>query len=389
MKPDTPDHGEDSLATLLSTPYEGADGSITPPIVQSSLFAFDSYDAFEDRMAGRSDQSIYSRVQNPTVRAFENLMASAEKTEDAIGFASGMAAISSTVMAFAKPGQKIVCIENVYPDSYRLFERMLRPIGIETEYVSPARMLDDPSILDGAAVVYLESPNSIKFETVDLRRTADEAGKRGAITIIDNSWATPVFQRPSELGIDLVLHSASKYISGHSDTVAGVVAGSKAHLDVIRDLTQPLLGGKLAPFEAWLLVRGLRTLVPRMKTHQASANTFIDRLAGLDTVHRINAPGPNSAAGLHGRSGLFSIELDPAVDIRAFCNVLRLFKLGVSWGGFESLVLPAKVGIAQAGEHNSMRTFKVPENLVRISIGLEETDDLWADFEKALTKATA
>ena len=331
MKADTNQREEDSLATLLSAPYEGADGSLTPPIVQSSLFTFDSYEAFEDRMAGRSDQSIYSRVQNPTVRAFETLIAAAEKTEDAIGFASGMAAISSTVMAFAKPGDKIVCIENVYPDSYRLFEKMLRPIGIEIEYVAQTRMLDDPNVLDGAAIVYLESPNSIKFETMDLRQLAAEASKRGAITIIDNSWATPVFQRPRELGIDLVLHSASKYISGHSDTVAGVVAGTKVHLDVIRDLTQPLLGGKLAPFEAWLLVRGLRTLVPRMKTHQSSTNIFIDRLAGLDVVQRINAPGPNSAAGLHGRSGLFSIELDPSIDIRTLCNSLRLFKLGVSW----------------------------------------------------------
>jgi len=389
MKADANRREEDHLATILSAPHEGAAGSVTPPIVQSSLFTFDSYDAFEDRMAGRSDQSIYTRVQNPTVRAFETLIAAAEKAEDAIGFASGMAAISSTIMAFAQPGQRIVCIENVYPDTYRLLEKMLRPIGVDIDYISPDRMVDDHSCLDGAAIAYLESPNSVMFETMDLRRLATEARARGVVTMIDNSWATPVFQRPIELGIDLVLHSASKYISGHSDTVAGVVAGATDLLGRIRELTQPLLGGKLAPFEAWLLVRGLRTLVPRMKSHQASTNTFVDRLAGRPEIRRINAPGPNSTAGLHGRSGLFSIEVDDSIDIRSFCNSLRLFKLGVSWGGFESLVLPAKVGLAQAGEFNSMKTFEVPENLIRISIGLEDADDLWADFETALEQATA
>lgn len=387
--PTKDDPAEQSLATLLSAPYEGAEGSLTPPIVQTSLFVFDSYDAFEDRMAGRSNQPIYSRVQNPTVRAFETLMAAAERAEDSIGFASGMAAISSTVLAFVKPGDKIVCTEHVYPDTYRLFEQMLRPTGVEIVYHSCADLERNADLLDGAAILYLESPNSVMFETLDLRRVAEHARSRNVLTMIDNSWATPVFQLPVELGIDLVLHSASKYISGHSDTVAGVVSGTKAHLDQIRALTQPLLGGKLAPFEAWLLVRGMRTLVPRMRNHQASTDIFVDRLAGLNGVRKINSPGKNTVAGLKGRSGLLSIELDPSVNIPAFCNTLRLFKMGVSWGGFESLVLPARVALRQKGDFNSMRKFNVPDTLIRISIGLEDVDELWSDFETALTKNTA
>jgi cystathionine beta-lyase/cystathionine gamma-synthase len=204
------------------------------------------------------------------------------------------------------------------------------------------------------------------------------------MTMIDNSWATPVFQRPLGLGVDLVIHSASKYISGHSDTVAGVVVSSQAHVDRIRDLTLPLLGGKLAPFEAWLLIRGLRTLAARMAQHQATADIFVDRLSALPFVRRVNAPSANSVPGLDGRSGLLSVEFDDSVDIPRLADALRHFRLGVSWGGFESLILPARVGLAQAGEHNSMRAFGVSPNLVRHSLGLEDAGDLWADMAAAL-----
>ena len=192
-----------------------------------------------------------------------------------------------------------------------------------------------------------------------------------------------------ESGIDIVLHSASKYIGGHSDTVAGVVVSSSEHIARIRDLTLPLLGAKLAPFEAWLLIRGLRTLGARMRQHQATANLFVDRLSALPQVLRVNSPGPNVVPGLTGRSGLMSFELREDVDIRKLADGLRLFGLGVSWGGFESLVLPARVGLAQAGEQNSMQRFGVPDNLVRISLGLEDAEDLWADFETALSKSAA
>ncbi len=380
---------EQSLATLMATVFDDANGSMTPPIVQTSLFAFDTYQDFEDRMAGRSDQPIYTRVQNPTVAAFEQLMANAEQGEAAIGFASGIAAITSTLLAFVKPGGRIACVEHVYPDTYRFMERILRPFGVEISYHSVEEFENDADLLEGVDLAYLESPNSVVFMPMNLVKVAGHAKRHHAVTMIDNSWASPVFQRPLTLGIDIVVHSASKYISGHSDTVAGVAISSLEHIARIRDLTLPLLGAKLAPFEAFLLTRGLRTLNTRMMQHQATANVFVDRLATIPQVRKINSPGANAVPGLTGRSGLMSIEFDDSVDIPKFSDALAHFRLGVSWGGFESLILPARVGLAQAGEQNSMQKFGVSPNLVRLNLGLEDAEDLWADFLAALSKGAA
>jgi cystathionine beta-lyase/cystathionine gamma-synthase len=300
-----------------------------------------------------------------------------------------MAAIASTLFAFLKPGDRVACIEHVYPDSYRLFERLLRPFSIDVAYHPPAAFEDDPDLLDGATLAYLESPSSVVFEVMDLAKVATHARRHGTLTVIDNSWASPVFQRPLTAGIDIVLHSASKYIGGHSDTVAGVVVAAKKSIARLRDLTLPLLGGKLAPFEAFLLTRGLRTLSARMRRHQATADLFVDRLAALPCVTAIRSPGPNAVPGLHGRSGLMSVELDDSIDVPRLADALRLFKLGVSWGGFESLILPARVALAQSGEANSLQRFGVSPNLVRLSLGLEDGEDLWRDFQAALESSKA
>ncbi|MCX2725618.1 aminotransferase class I/II-fold pyridoxal phosphate-dependent enzyme [Roseibium salinum] len=376
-----------SLDTLLAAAAEDAGGAVVPPIVQTSLFTFDSYQAFEDRMAGRSNDPLYTRVQNPTVAAFEDLVAAAEQGEAAVGFASGMAAISSTVFAFVRPGDRIACVEHVYPDAYRLFERLMRPFGVEVSYHPVEAFEKDPDLLAGVKLAYLESPNSVVFQAMDLGAVAAHAKRHGTLTAVDNSWATPLFQRPLTLGIDIVIHSASKYISGHSDTVAGVVVARAELVNRIRDLSLPLLGGKLAPFEAFLLTRGLRTLGARMRQHQASADFFVDRLSCHPSVTAVLSPGPNMVPGLTGRSGLMSVELDESIDIPRLADALKLFRLGVSWGGFESLILPVQIGLRQAGEMNSMQRFGVSGRLVRLSLGLEDPNDLWADFEAALRES--
>jgi len=379
--------GDYSIETMLAAAATEFGGAVVPPIVQTSLFTFDSYRAFEDRMAGRANNPLYTRVQNPTVAAFENLMAEAEGGEAAVGFASGMAAISSAVLAFVRPGDRIACVEHVYPDAYRLFERLLKPFGILVTYHPVEAFQTDPDLLKGVKLAYLESPNSIVFQTLDLAAVAAHARQHGTLTVIDNSWATPLFQRPLTLGIDIVLHSASKYLSGHSDTVAGVVIARQDLISQIRDLTLTLLGGKLAPFEAFLLTRGLRTLGARMRQHQHTANLFVDRLSSHPCVTGVFSPGPNVVPGLTGRSGLLSVELDESVDIPCLADALNLFRLGVSWGGFESLVLPTRIGLAQAGEQNSMQRFGVSDRILRLSLGLEDPNDLWADFEAALSKS--
>jgi cystathionine beta-lyase/cystathionine gamma-synthase len=376
-----------SLATRLARPWGDPAGPVTPPIHQTSLFTFDSYAAFEARMAGQSDEPLYTRVQNPTVSAFEVMMADLEGGEAAVGFASGMGAISGTLLALARPGMRVACVEHVYPDAYRLMERLLRPMGVEVSYHSARDLAEEPDLLKGKDLAYLESPTSLMLEPLDLPRIAEHAIRHGTLTIVDNSWATPLHQRPIEAGINVVLHSASKYISGHSDTVAGVVVASASLVRQIRDLTLPYLGAKLAPFEAWLLVRGLRTLVPRMRMHEATANLFVDRLATRPEVTRVRSPGPNAVPGLMGRSGLLSIELAEGVDIPRFADRLRYFRLGVSWGGFESLMVPAAITLKQAGETNSAQRFGVPPRLVRLSLGLEDAEELWADLVGALEAA--
>ena len=380
--------GRPALATRLARPWGEPSGPVTPPIHQTSLFTFDGYAAFEARMAGLSEEPLYTRVQNPTVAAFEGMMADLEGAEAAVAFASGMGAISATLLALAPPGARVACTEHVYPDAYKLMERVLRPMGVEVSYHPPRAFAEDADLLRGVDLAYLESPNSLMMEVTDLPRAAAHARAHGALTVIDNSWATPVHQRPLESGIDVVLHSASKYVSGHSDTVAGVVASSAEVVGRLRDLSLPLIGAKLAPFEAWLLVRGLRTLVPRMRMHEATADLFVDRLVGRPEVTRVRSPGPNATPGLTGRSGLLSVELAPGVDIPRFCDALRLFRLGVSWGGFESLVVPAAITLKQAGERNAAQRFGVPARLVRLSLGLEDAEDLWSDLAAALDAAT-
>jgi cystathionine beta-lyase/cystathionine gamma-synthase len=377
-----------SLESLLAAALSDA-GPVVPPIVQTSLFTFANYADFADRMAGRRMDPIYTRVQNPTVAAFETLMAQAEGGQAAVGFASGMAAISSAVLAFVRPGDRIACVDNVYPDAYRFFETFLRPFGVNTTY-HPARAFEeDAGLLNGVRLAYLESPTSLVFAPMNLPKVATHAKAAGALTLIDNSWATPIFQRPLESGIDVVVHSASKYISGHSDTVAGVVVGGADHMDTIRALTLPLLGGKLAPFEAFLLTRGLRTLAVRMRAHQATADQFVDRLAGLPCVRKIHAPGRNEVPGLTGRSGLLSVEFDDSIDIPRLCDGMKLFRLGVSWGGFESLIMPARAGLDSGGAVNSLARFGVSRNLVRLSLGLESADDLWSDLIGSLAQSGA
>jgi cystathionine beta-lyase/cystathionine gamma-synthase len=369
-------------------------GAVVPPIFQTSLFTFGSYQELEDAMAGRVRRPIYSRGDNPTVQAFEAKMAALEGTEAARAFASGMAAISAAVLSSLRAGERMVCVRHCYPDAYRLFTTILPRFDIRVDFVDGR---DAPAIeraLPGAKVLYLESPTSLVFETQDLLRLAALARAHGALTIADNSWASPMFQRPLAHGVDLVVHSASKYLGGHSDVVAGVVCGRRALIERIDAGVFALLGGKLAPFEGWLLVRGLRTLPLRMRRHHESALEIARRLAEHPRVERVHhpllgEPGPG-AATLTGASGLFSFELagDHAA-VRRLCDALRLFKLGVSWGGHESLAFPAAAGLAQQGAANPLAFFGVSPATIRLHIGLEDAEDLWSDLAQALARAAA
>ena len=207
-------------------------------------------------------------------------------------------------LAFAEAGDRIVCVRHVYSDAYRLFRRLLSRLGIETVFIDGGDLDCVRESLPGAKLIYLESPTSVVFDVLDITSIARLAKDAGVISVIDNSWATPIFQQPISRGVDLTLHSASKYISGHSDTVAGVVAGAREHIDRIDRLTYPFLGGKLAPFEAWLLLRGMRTLSIRMRHQQQSARKIADYLQNHPLIEKVHLPSNIGDTTLSGTSGL-------------------------------------------------------------------------------------
>ncbi|NTA82019.1 hypothetical protein G6L13_16135 [Agrobacterium tumefaciens] len=365
--------------------------AVVPPLVQTSLFTFSSYDEMVSTYRGEKVRPVYTRGLNPTVRMFEEMLAKLEGAEDALGFASGMSAISSTVLSFVSPGDRIVAVRHVYPDAFRLFGTFMKRMNVEVVYVDGRDEAAVEKAMPGAKLFYMESPTSWVMEAHDVGALAAIGKRHGAVTVIDNSWASPVFQQPISLGVDLVVHSASKYLGGHSDVVSGVVAGSKAMIDRIRAETYPYLGGKMSPFDAWLLIRGLRTLPLRMRAHQASALDIASRLQALDVVEKVCHPGLANRLppGLNGTSGLFSFIFKEGVNVRAFADRLKLFKLGVSWGGHESLIVPGEVVLEQKAQPNSAHTFGISARSVRLHVGLEGTEALWNDLEPAIKAASA
>lgn len=381
----------EAAATLLAQDAEIPGGAVVPPIFQTSLFTFASYAELADCFAGRDRRPLYSRGDNPTVMEFERKIAALEGAEAARATASGMAAISATVLAFVGSGERILAVRHVYGDAYRLFQRLLPRLGITVDYVDGSDPEAVAAALPGAKLLYLESPTSMAFELQDIEALTRLARAQGVLSVLDNSWATPLFQRPLAHGVDLVLHSASKYLGGHSDTVAGVVAGRAELIACINATTQPYLGAKLSPLEAWLLLRGLRTLALRLPRHQASGLLIAERLCHHPAVARVLHPAWSNHPGkrtLAGYSGLFSFDVGEGIDVPALVDALRLFRIGVSWGGHESLVMPAMASLEQSPDANSLQRFGVSPRNVRLHVGLEDPEALWADLVQALDRAT-
>ena len=378
-----------SIETRLAHDERHAEGAVAPPIYQSSLFTFATYESMLARYRGDTQQAIYSRVDNPTNKVLHEKIAVLEGGEAAMSFASGMAAISNSILSIVSPGDRIVCIKNVYADTYRLLRGLCARFNVETTFVDGTNIAEIEAQLPGAKLLYLESPNTWMMEEQDLETITALAHTHNVTTIADNSWASPINQHPLSLGVDLVVHSATKYISGHSDTVAGVVIGNSERIAHIDKDVRPYLGASLSAQDAARLIRGLRTLPLRIQRHHNSGLEIASHLAEHRNIQRVCHPGlhKKSFSKLTGYGGLFSFELDDNIDIPKFCNSLQIFRLGVSWGGYESLVVPADVSLSQAGQHNAPVDFGVPPRLIRLFVGLEDPTDLWHDLESALNLA--
>lgn len=371
-------------------------GAIVPPIYQNSLFAFESWDAIDQAFADPPKSYIYSRVLNPTAQLAEEKIAALCHGEKAKLYASGMGAISAAILYCVNHGDHIVTIKNLYAPANNFISQFLaQKCGITVSYVSGENVQEfEDAITDQTTLFYLESPASITFQLQDIRSVAALAKKHGIKTIIDNTWSSPLFQKPLDLGVDIEVHSVSKYICGHSDVVAGVLVGSAEDLDAMQMHEHALLGAKIAPIEAWLILRSLRTLTLRMKMHQESTMSLAMYLENHTAVEKVNFPGlpsfPQYTLGkqqMSGYGGLLSFELKTKdfEKIKAFVNSLTLFKLGVSWGGHESLVYAPLISYSRELTTEQFNAMDIIPGLIRISVGLKDVKDLKADLDIAFS----
>jgi len=364
--------------------------SIAPPVIQTSNFAFPSVAGLRAAMLDEMGHHLYTRGNNPTVAILRAKLAALEHTEDALVFGSGAGAISATVVALVEQGDHIVCVRNPYSWTKHLLTEFLPRFGVTASFVDGTSMADiAAAIRPETKVLFLESPNTMTFDLQDLQACADLARAHGLITCIDNSYCSPCYQNPADHGIDLVLHSGTKYLNGHSDVVAGVVCGSRDLIRRIFERTYMVWGPLLAPHDAALMIRGLRTLPLRMARSDSNARFLTERLKSHPAVEQVIYPGdPDfpqaglAARQMRGAGGLFSVllrEREPA-RIIAFTESLRRFLIAVSWGGHESLVFPMAAVYGLPGRQDP----PFPIQLLRFYAGLEEPDALWADLEQAL-----
>lgn len=364
-------------------------GAVVPPIFQNSLFVFETYADFAAAQQGKPTTSPYhySRISNPTVDIVNKKLAMLEGTEDALVFGSGMSAITSAILSCVSSGGHVVALDTCYGPTRNFLQTYLTKFGVTCTFVdglTPESFLDE--IRPETQLVYLESPSSIIFRLQDLDAITSACRSKGIPTIMDNSYASPVHQQPAKFGVDIVVHSATKYLCGHSDVVAGALCASAERVKKITMAGElEFFGSILAPFPAWLMLRGLRTLKLRIKHHAATAHHLAGWLRDHSAVQQVHHVG--FAQGrqrelfekqMTGTGGLVTFEpknQDPEY-IERLINSLGVFQLGVSWGGFESLSVPL---------HYTALGFDGPRYMVRLYCGLEDPDDLINDLAQALT----
>nr|WP_321305497.1 aminotransferase class I/II-fold pyridoxal phosphate-dependent enzyme [uncultured Sphaerochaeta sp.] len=365
--------------------------AVSPPIFQTSIFCFPSYEEFRDALQDESTHYLYTRGNNPTVNLCEEKLAALEHAEKAKLVGSGVAASSLAILSQLQSGDHAVVVKDCYSWVQYFFNTYLPKYGIEHTYVEGTDIKQfEEAIQPNTRLIYLESPTTLTFKLQDLKQVAELAKCRGIKTVVDNTWATPFFQNPIDLGIDLVVHSASKYIGGNSDIIGGVIAGSTEEITKIFDHQFLPLGPVPDPFQAWLIMRNLRTLHLRMPQHYQNALALARMLEQHPSVEKVLYPFlpsfPQHALAtsqMRGGSGLFSFHLKTTRldDVKQFVNALQYFKRAVSWGGYESLVFPAAVKYADSDEIPQERL-----TLIRLHAGIEELSLLQDDLLQALNK---
>lgn len=364
--------------------------AVAPPIIQTSNFAFkkveDMRRLFEDEYSGY----IYSKGMNPTVDILRKKLAALDEAEDCLVFNSGSSAIFAAVLAHVKAGDHIVSVKKPYTWAQKLFNVILPRFGITTSYVDGTQVENfEKAIRPNTAIIYLESPNSWSFELQDLKAVATLARSHGITTICDNSYCTPLYQKPIALGIDIALQSATKYISGHSDVMAGVLTGSREMITKIFKSEYNTIGSGISPFNAWLLIRGLRTLPLRIQKVTENTRPVLDFLKAHPKVESVVFPFDEefpqyilAKQQMKNACGLISFYLNvkKIEEVVTFCENLKHILMAVSWGSYESLIIPGCATVSPA-EYD---IGKASHRMLRLYVGLEDPEYIIRDLEQAL-----
>ncbi len=372
-------------------PLDERTGSIIAPIFETATFGFTRAEDVVRAVAGERGY-VYSRWDNPTVVRLEKKLASFERGGDGAAFASGMAAITTSVFTFIRKGDHVVGIRDLYGGTYSLLHSLLPRFGVATTLVGTTEFEEmESAVREKTKIVYIESPTNPTLKLVDIAKAAKLAHRVGAVLFVDNTFASPVNQNPISLGADVVLHSATKFLNGHADLIAGGAVSSKENAHAIKMMRRDF-GGTLDPLPAWLVLRGMKTMAIRVRQQNANAQVLAEFLSTHRKVARVNYPGlkshPQHALAkkqMRGFGGMLSFEVNGSVrDAMKFTESLKVASLAASLGGVETLVSqPSNMTHTQMSAKERAKT-GIPDTLVRVSAGIEDPGDLVSDFGRAL-----
>lgn len=367
-------------------------GALSVPIYPASVFAFADADEGIAIHNYESPGYFYGRLGNPTVDALERTMAELEHADDAIAFASGMAAISAAVFTLVGAGDHVIAPESMYSTTTNFLKHLGESFGVDTTFVDATNAeAYAAAIRPNTKVLWMETPSNPLVRITDIAEVASIGKQNGITTVVDNTFATPFNQRPLDLGADLVVHSATKYLGGHSDLTAGILAGSKERIEKARHGAAKFYGGNIAPQVAWLVLRGIKTLGLRMERHNSNALEFALAMEGHPKVATVHFPGLTSHPGyetakrqMRGFGGMVGVDVGTGDAAKAFVNHLKVCTFATSLGGVETLVQPVALMTHATLSPEERSAAGVSEGLLRISIGIEEVNDIIQDVQHAL-----
>lgn len=373
-----------------------ANNALNPPIYQTSTFVFNDMDHVDKVMNFESDDYVYTRGNNPTLRLFENRMSELEGGKASVAFASGMAAISSVMFSLLKPGDNMIIHKTLYGSSYSVATELLPRYNVGYKIADLTDLDSLKNVIDdNTKVIYFETPSNPNLSLIDIKGVAAIAKQKNIKVVVDNTFATPYFQNPLKLGADVVVHSATKYISGHGDVVGGVaIAKDVDYINSLKFEYMCEFGGVMSPFNGWLLLRGLKTLSIRMRQHEKNAIEVANFLNNHPKVRQTMYPGLPGFKGhqiakeqMRGFGAMISFEIDGDLqDAKRFVEGVELAQLAVSLGDCETLIeLPAAI-THRGYPKEKLKDFGLTESMIRISVGLEDVEDIIEDLEKAFSK---